>query len=86
MYCAAMCKWVPSVSFCTATVEGPEGDQYVATNVAAGACFSNQNEALGGGCRIGTLQPAFSPSVACNLASVAPVTLCTTAHTTVAPL
>lgn len=60
---AAVCKWVEAVSFCTATVEGAEGDKFVATNIAAAVCIANvQQDDLDGGCITGlhsSLLPTF---------------------------
>ena len=48
---AAVCRWVDSVGFCTATVEGPEGDQFVSTNIASAVCLANTvHDTLDGGC------------------------------------
>jgi hypothetical protein len=50
---AAICKWVQEVTFCTATVEGPEGERFIAINVAAAACIANISPGATGGCFTG---------------------------------
>ena len=57
---AAVCRWVESVEFCTATVEGEEGDKFVSTNIASAVCFANTDESAEGGCFEG-LNPSWCP-------------------------